>query len=327
MFALLLLYYVVGLGVGLVGLWYTGDSAVKYSVETATKFRLSALFVGFVLIAVSTGLPELALTIISLFENASQMSAGAILGSNICDISLVIGLSVLIGGTIKIIKKEQNDSFFILLITTFAMAFVFALGVLTRITGLFLICSYFASIYFLWRSSTKKEIAIEKKGQAAIVKDHERFFNSKFGVALKLILSILFVLLFSDISIRYALKITKLIGLSMQTIGSTILAIATSLPELTLGITAVRKKEYALALGNSLGSVLEQGTLILGILALASNEPVLIKPLNSLMPFMFASFLVLAFAMIKRKKIIRLDAILMLVIYVAFLIYQLVWVK
>jgi cation:H+ antiporter len=323
----LLLAYFAALAVSLLFLWLSGDLSVKYSIETAAKFKLTSLFVGFVLIAVSTGLPELSVVISSLMQQAPAISAGTILGSNVCDISLVLGLAILLGGSIQIEPKEGKDSLMMLLVTTLAMVLVFLLGVLTRIFGLLLILIYVVAIWWLWKSSTKKEISEEEKEQKEIVADADPFFKKKWGILLKLFLSVVAVLISSEFAVRFAIELTKMLKLSLETVGATIFAVGTSLPEISLGLNAVKKREYSLVLGNSLGSVLEQGTLLLGLLAFASPKSIDIRPLRTLAPFMLISFAIIFWGILIRKKLTRIEGLLMFTLFVVFMIYQIAWVR
>ncbi len=324
---LAIVMYFFALFVSLFGLWFSGDLSVRYSVQTATKFKLTSLFVGFVLIAISTGLPELSVIIASLFEGVHGISAGTILGSNVCDISLVLGLAILFGRTIIVRPEENRESLLMLLITSIAMLLVFILGVLTRTTGLILILIYFGSIFFFWKTGTSKKRLEETKDLRDVVENNnKKTYGKKYLTLLKLAGSVSLVLISSEMAVHFAIKLTKLLSLSLETVGSTIFAIGTSLPELSLAINAVKKREYSLALGNSLGSVLEQGTLLLGLLALGANKPIDIRPLRSLAPFMFVSFGIIAFGMIKRKRINTIEGILMLFVFVAYLIYQFVFI-
>ena len=324
---LLMLVYFVALAVSLFFLWLSGDLSVKYSIETAAKFKLTTLFVGFVLIAISTGLPELSVVISSLFHQSPGISAGTILGSNVCDISLVLGLAILLGRSIPIEPKECKDSFMLLLITTLAMVVVFLLGVLTRIVGLLLILIYVVAIWWLWKNSTKKEISEEEKEQKEAVANHDPYLKRKWGILLKLFFSVVAVLISSEFAVLFAIELTKMLNLSLETVGATIFAIGTSLPEISVGLNAVKKREYSLALGNSLGSVLEQGTLLLGLLAFASPKSIDIRPLRTLAPFMFISFAIIFWGILMRKKLTRIEGLLMFTLFIVFMIYQIAWVR
>jgi len=187
--------------------------------------------------------------------------------------------------------------------------------------------TYFISIWWLWKKRTKKQILEEKEEQREVVENTQRYLRKKWITLFKLAGSVSLVLISSEMAVRFAIKLTKSLSLSLETVGATIFAVGTSLPELSLALNAVKKREYSLALGNSLGSVLEQGTLLLGLLALGSGKVVDIRPLRGLAPFMFISFGIIGFGMIKRKRINRIEGALMLAVFVAFMIYQLVWVR
>jgi cation:H+ antiporter len=318
--------YFVLLVISFVGLWFAGDLSVKYAIETASKFKLTTLFVGFVLIAISTGLPELFVVIASLIEGAHAISVGTILGSNVCDISFALGIPILIAGKILIKPEENKDSLSMLFITAIAMAIVFLLGKLTKITALFLILIYFVSLWGLWRNRTKKEMKEEEQEQKKVVGNSDPFLKTKYGILLKLFVSVCIVLFTSQLAVHFAIQLTKLLHLSLEIVGATILAVGTSLPEITLGLHAVKKHEHSLAIGNALGSVLEQGTLLLGILAIFSGEHVNIIKLRSLAPFMFLAFALLGFGIMKRKRFTRLEGTLMVSIFIIYLLYHIFFV-
>jgi cation:H+ antiporter len=296
---LLVLYSLVVL-TGLLFLWWGGGLTVRYVVEMSAAFKLTTLFIGFVLVALLTSLPELSMMFSALFRNLPGMFLGTILGSNVCDIAFVLGLSVILGRNL-IIKPEENRVPIVMLgITCFSMILVFALGVLFHLSGFLLITIYIGTITWLWRKRTKKELVDGEKAKKKVVIPNRKpgpktFWNSKVGVLLKLFISLVFVLLSSEITVHFAVKITKIFQLSFATIGATLFAIGTSLPELTLSLNAARKREYSLVLGNILGSVFAQGTFILGLFALISPHMVDIRPLVSLAPFMFLSFAIVAF--------------------------------
>ncbi|MFH1461757.1 MAG: sodium:calcium antiporter [bacterium] len=332
----------VGLVASLIFLWWAGSLSVDYSVRIADVFNLNRLFIGFVLISVSTGFPELSIALSSALRGVQDISAGDILGSNVCDVSLVLGLAILLYGTLKISKKEAKDSLVLLLIIAVSMAAIFLLGTLNWVAGIVFILIYFVSIGWLWLTTTKKEGLEEEKAQEKI-KAKDLLLDVKSGrgqrqkagrisrkekilVIVKLSGALLLVLGASELAVRFALEVTSKLALSLKTIGATIFAVGTSLPEISLSLNAMQKKEYSLALGNSLGSVLEQGTLLIGILALISDKPIDTASLRSLAPFMFFSFFIIGFSIIKRKKIGRVEAILMLVSFMMFLLYQIFWI-
>jgi len=213
------------------------------------------------------------------------------------------------------------------------MALVFIIGVLTPLYGVALIALYFVSVWWLWKTKVTKVVP-----QQAAVKELAGNGNEKNGaelkiklfVSLKLLFFLFLVLLFSKLSVDSAVAITRHFALNIYVIGATILAIGTSLPELALSFHAVRKKEYALAFGNSFGSVLEQATLILGFLVLGAGKSLDIAVLRPVAPLMFLSYAVVAHGILKKTNgqngIGRGEGILLLALFLAHLIYYFLYV-
>ncbi len=333
-----LVFYFGALIIGLGLLWFAGGLSVSYSIKISDIFNLNKLFIGFVLVSVVTGIPELAVIVVSLFKGHTLLPAATILGSNVSDISFVLGLPILIYGGLKISEKDSRDSLFMLFVTIVTSAIIFIGGSLNWILGVVLVFTYFFTIWYIWRTTAKKEALEEEKVQEKIVakdlslkvssgrgqrqKPGRVEFKQKVSAILIFLSSLLFVLVASEFVVRIAIIISEKLNINEYVIGVTILAIGTSLPELTVSLSAMRKREYALAIGNSLGSVLEQGTLLLGLLAIFSKKPVNLKVLYNIVPFMFFAFILIFVEMIFRKRIGRVSGGLMLLSFITFLIYQ-----
>jgi len=344
-FGILLNFFLLFLS--LAALWVSSDYAVNYSVVIADRLRVNKLFVGFALMAVSTGIPELFVAIASIFNNSTAVATGTIIGSNIGDVSLVLGLPLLLFSSPAIKKRERMEMLVILLLTFTVMALIFSLGVLEKIEGFFLIVTYVLSIWWLFRRRSVSEIKGEvKEAKDPFVQkvvglkrkqseDNLRiirrfrliyyFFWKRLGIIfLKLAVAFSAVLLSSHFSVIIASQITKQTGATLELLGATIFAIGTSFPELVTSLQAIRKGELSLALGNSLGSVLEQGTLILGFLALFSKDKIDIIPFRKIAPFMLGSYFILGIAILAAKRLSRFVGALLMLIFVSFLYFYVV---
>lgn len=324
-----------GVIVGLVGLWWASDKAVSFSVQLSKLIGITTFFIGFVLLAIATGLPEFAIAVASLWHNVPGVAVGAILGSNLVDISLVLGLPAVIFGTLNVRTEEKLPLMLMLVVTSLVMASVFIIGILTPLYGGILIALYFVTIWWLWKTKAVRvvpqEEAVERlSADGKLTK--RAALKVKMIVVIKLLFSILLVVLFSKLSVDSAISITRHFALNLYVIGATIFAIGTSLPELALSFHAVRKKEYALAFGNAFGSVLEQATLILGFLAIGTKKPLDITVLRPIAPLMFIAYAVVAHSLLKKTKIGRQEGlgrgegILLLVLFVAHLAYYFLYV-
>lgn len=308
--------YVIGLMVGIGFLWFAGDKTVHYAVGVADATRLSKFFVGFTFLGFSVGLPELCVTLASIFRGVPGLAAGNLFGANFSDISLVIGLPVLVAGTLHVSKKEISLMLIILSIIMALTLGILLLGELYWWHGVVLIAAYVFCLWFLWqkqpdRVKISQEVMAGKTG-----------ILSKKSLYIKLIVSLIVMIIAAEISVRSSIAIAGFLGISIATIGSTIFALGTSLPEVSLNIHAIRRKEYALVLSNSLGSVLVQGGFILGILALATRAPLDLRSLRTIIPFMLLAFLIVGYTVIKQQKIRRRDGIVLLITFIAFWIIE-----
>lgn len=308
---LFILLAAFGLVAGLVGLWWSSEKSVQYSIKLSEYLGVTTFFIGFVLLAISTGLPELAISIASLWDQVPGIAAGTIIGSNLGDVSLVLGLPAIVIGTLNVKTEEKLPLMLMLVVTALVMAFVFVVGVLRNLYGVILIVLYFLTIFWLWKTKatkiTPKEDVIEELAGEGKIK--RKPFRVKAFLLVKLFAALGGVLVSSKISIDAAMVLTRYFAMSFQAVGATIFAIGTSLPELALTLQAVRKKEYALAFGNSFGSILEQATLILGLLVLGSKKPVDITMLRPVAPIMFLSYAVVAHSLLKKTKVGRQEGL------------------
>lgn len=324
---LLITGYFFGLIFGLGLLWVSGDLCVRYSVKTAHLFKITTLFVGFFLIALSTGLPELAVIAISAFKNVSSIAVGTIIGSLLADIGFALGITAFFVKSISITRKESKNMIVMLIISMIVMAFVFYIQVLNKFVGLFLVVFYFVLIWWIYRDQATLKEAKEKKAEVREVVNKQPlrrvFWTSKPGVLIKLFASIALMFFASEIVVRFIIKIGEHFSYSMSIIGVTVSGLATSLPELTLGVSAVRKKEFSLALGNIIGSVLEEATFLLGVAVLASPTVVSVKALNSLIPFLALTLGITTYALVKNSAFKRIHGILVFIIFVIFMVYHL----
>lgn len=310
-------------GIALIGslflLWWSGDGVVRYSLATSHILGISGLFIGFALIAFATGLPELVVAIMSTVSGASQMSAGDIIGSNFIDVSLVLGLPALMIRSLHVPKEQFRHLIILLFTITLLMAIIFSLGSLTRVHGLCLVIGYLAAIWWLWRTRQTTIIARDHAEIQQEKIEQQEHLTSKRALLIKLSAMLILLIAASYGAVYAALEIAKYYHISTTLIGATIFALGTSLPELTLSMHAVRKREHDLALGNSFGSVLAQGSFILGMLAMMSPDPIRLDPLRKIAPYMFLAYGIIGYGMIRRNKITKIDGLILTLLYGVFI--------
>ncbi len=317
-----LITLVLLLASGLIFLWKAGEATVTYTQKLSALYKLDTFFLGFVLLAFSTGIPELAIAIQALWNNIPSLSVSDIIGSNFLDIALVLGLPIVLVKTIYIAKKDYLNTLLILGLNVALMSFIFLAKSLNKFHGIFFITTYLGSCWYLWESQKKGELLPKMIKGAYETTTEEPPKKNNFFLFSKLVFSLALVLLASKMCVFSVLKLTKIIGIAPEIIGATILAIGTSLPEITLSMVAVKKKDYALAIGNSFGSVLAQGALVLGILALSSPTPIPLHHIKWIAPFFYAAVVILGSGIILRRKINIIEGSLLLLLMVIFFIYS-----
>lgn len=308
---------------GLAGLWQAGDFVVHYAVQLGDRFKISKFFLGFIILAIAADIPELAIAITSALQGASGVAAGDIIGANFSDITLVIGTTLLItGGTVKITARDRRSMLAMVFLSALVMFLTFAAGSVDRVVGMGLIVTYIAAIVWLWKSGAKHDVMHEEVEEITEQETHSKdwFLTSTPGVVAKLAASLGVVMYASQITVDGALAFAELINFSPEKVGAVILGVGTSLPELALSLGAIRRGHLSLALGPTLGTVLEQTTFIFGILAALSGTPVELGGLWIDALFMFGAFAVIAFGLMRQKPMGRIFGVALLMLFVTYVV-------
>jgi len=312
------LYLVAGLAL----IWFSSDRSVRYAMESSRLLGLSGFAVGFIILSVSTGLPEAVTVIVSVFADAQSLSTGNIFGSNVANITLILGLTVLLTGAITV-REELEGSLMRLLILlgglVFILMFVPELGPLL---GILLVLIYAAVVFALRNSPVMKEIVGQEQSEAdEDLKEED--LATKAMTLFKLLTSMFFVLVSAELIVNSSTNIASALGISEQVIGATIVAIGTGLPELSLEINAVKRKEYGLALGNIFGSILVNFTLVLGILSIVSSVPLRLESLLPIQLFFLASALIVYYFTKTEHKVVKKEGWILIGLFCIYILHQL----
>jgi len=285
--------------------------AIKYSSKIARALHMQEFIVSFFIIAVVSVLPEATISIMSSINGDSQLGLGTLLGSNVADLTLVFGIVALFSsGGIKVKIKILSDNFLYLILLFFPLLLGFD-GKLSRLDGAILLLLGVFSFSKIYRESKK----FSKKFKEA---KKEPFVKS-----LILLLLILAVILISAFfTVKYAENFAENIKIPAMLIGVTVLALGTCLPELAFSIKAIRKNHDQLALGDILGTVVTDGTIILGLVAIIN--PFVYNPTRMYVlggaVFLAAIF---AFSFMKSEKSIdKKEGLVLIFFYIFFIIMQ-----
>jgi cation:H+ antiporter len=225
------------------------------------KFALTSL-----LLALATSLPELFVSVSAALANQPGLALGNILGSNIADMSLVIGGAAIVGGSLAVSGEFLKQEIFYTFLAGALPLLLLIDNYLSRLEGILLILVYGAYNYtVLWGRAKNRDFLTS----APIRKFLKRFNQSSAPKHLAWVFIGVALLLFSaDWLVRIATAMAYQIHLPVLFIGLFLISLGTSLPELSFEIAAVRKKEIGMVFGDLLGSVVANSTLILGLTAL-----------------------------------------------------------
>lgn len=284
------------------------DYFVDGAAGIATKFGIPQLVVGLTIVAMGTSAPEAAVSITGAMNGAADIAVGNVVGSNILNVLIILGIT----GVITSIAIQKSTLFieipFMLLITAVLIVLGLSGNELTFVEGIIfwgLFIVYLSYLYVLAKKGTEEEVPEERPIWKLII-----FIVVGFGL----------VIWGANISVEAATAIAYAIGISEKFIGLTIVALGTSLPELVASVTAAKKGNADIAIGNIVGSNIFNILFVLGTSALITPIPYQSSFLVDGMIAVLAGVL-LWVATIGKKELNRFWGIVMLGCYGMYLVY------
>lgn len=235
--------------IGLVILLVSANLFVNSAVKLAYLLKISPLIIGATVIGLGTSLPELAVSIFGSLRKSSDLVAGNIIGSNIANIGLILGASFSLG-RIRIGTTKTPVLAALHLFITLIFLALLVYGLLILSLGLVFILAMSAVLFWQIRAGQRGAKAEDRR----LFKDHNRV-EIGVGSALRLvILGLIGTFLGGKVLVDSSLNIAKLLGVAPSIIGLTVVALGTSIPELTTSIIGVLKEEEKLVIGETLGT-------------------------------------------------------------------------
>jgi len=262
--------------VGLILLCIGGYAIVSGGVSLAKKLRISSMVIGLTVVAYGTSTPELAASILAAFNSHTELILGNIIGSNISNIGMVIGISAIFAPLLisRITVTRWIPIMIGVSLLVVAMSYD---GEISQIDGLILIAALIAFTLYTIKTVKKQKAEDESVENETI---EGEYFLSKYKIETYpqsfALIGIGIILLFigGHLTVDGAVNIAQSLGLSQLVIGVVIVAIGTSLPELITSIIAIAKKETDIGVGNIVGSNIYNILLILGVSSTLVGIPV-----------------------------------------------------
>jgi len=298
------------------------DYLVDGAVGIAKKFNIPEIVIGLTIVSIGTSMPELIVSITSAMEGFSDMAIGNVVGSNVANLLLILGISAILS---PIALKRETRLIEVPLCLIISIIFYFICNIgqnVTRKEGILLITLFVLFIIytivmaFKGNEFDKEDDEIETVENVQAEKNNNTLKN-----LFHIVLGIAALKFGGDLAVNNAVKVAEWFGLSEKIISVTILAVGTSLPELVTTVSAAIKKENDIAIGNILGSNIFNMLLIIGVSAL-------IKPITYNISYNIDMYIVMSAAVVlflfayipPKNKMSRMNGIIYLSLYIIYLI-------
>jgi len=279
--------------------------------DYAKKLGISNYLIGFLVVSIGTSIPELSTAVVASMKGAGALVLGDVLGANIIDVTIVLGITAIIGKKLFIHGKILNKT---VLSVLFVSVVPLALGLdgkLSRFDGIILIAAFFLYMFDL----------LKKEGQMGKIKKDVKW-DTIWKDMVIITISLITLLISANMLVNSAMFFGTMFGVSPLLLGLVVIAIGTTIPELTVEIQSVLKGVSGIAFGDILGSVVCNSSLVLGLAALIS--PIYISKLSfgifrdSAMFMITSVFIALLF--IRKKQITWIEGVGLLMLYATFLV-------
>ena len=314
--------YLLAIIAGFALLVWSADKFVEGAAATAKHLGMPTLLIGILIVGFGTSAPEMVVSAIAAYEGNPALALGNVLGSNIVNIALILGVTALVAPIAvhsKIVKKELP---LLILIVLFS-GYLLIDNNLTLTEGILLLIGFFSLIgWSIYAAIKGKGDVLEGELESEL---QEHAMSLKLGI-IWLIVGLVLLIASSRILVWGAVGVVHEFGVSDLIIGLTIVALGTSLPELAASVIAARKGEHDIAIGNVVGSNMFNLLAVIGIATV-------INPMNSIAPevlyrdwiIMFIltlALLVMAYGFKgKDGKINRVEGAILVLCYVAYNAY------
>jgi cation:H+ antiporter len=305
---------------GLVFLAVGGEFLVRGASGMAAALRIAPLVIGLTVVAFGTSAPELAVTTASALKGEADLAIGNVVGSNICNVLFILGLSALIAPLVVSSQLIRWDV--PLMIAASVLTYLLAMdGEISRWDGLLLFAGVVAYTFWSIRLSRREKRAVQEEFAEEYAAPEERAASHAVLNVVFVAGGLLLLGLGADWLVGGAVTIARIVGISELVIGLTIVAVGTSLPEAAASLVAALRGEREIAVGNVVGSNLFNLLCVLGLTGMIAPRgiPISETALWIDMPIMIAVFIACLPVFFTGGKISRWNGAMLLGYYLAYL--------
>jgi cation:H+ antiporter len=300
---------------GIACLYFGGDYLVSGASRLARSLGIPVAIIGLTIVAFGTSVPELVTNLVAISRGTNDIGIGNIVGSNIANIGLILGLSGAIATRALITRTVLKDYSLMMGATVFTFALILD-GRLDRLDGILLLIGIIA--YVLWsiyQARHDHQQTPEEKESQEHPEEHKVLRNS-----LLLLGGLVILTIGAQLTVDNAVALARVFGISELVIGVTVVAVGTSLPELATSVIAATKNQHEIALGNVIGSNIFNLLGILGVAGTLSPFAVNANILRFDGLVMLAISGLLGLLMFRGRDINRAEGRLLLLVYGAYIL-------
>ena len=266
---------------GLTGLYFGAEWLVKGASRFARSFNIRPIVIGLTIVAFGTSMPELVTSVIAGIKHLSDIAVGNIVGSNIANIGLILGIAAIVRPLtvdMRLLSREMP----IMVGISLLLYFMGWDGILSRLEGGILLVGIVTYTCYVYRAALKESKAVEQ--------EYEEFVGTSYDSILKdifwIIIGLAALVGGAYLLVHSAIYIARVVGISERVIGLTVIAVGTSLPELATSMVAAIRKESDISMGNVIGSNVFNILAVLGIAAIIQPLQINLASLRIDMPVM-----------------------------------------
>lgn len=323
----ILLLFLVGLVVIIKG----GDLFVDASVWFATITGIPTIIIGATIVSLATTLPELFVSVIASSQGSPDMAIGNAVGSTICNIGLILSTSILFAPS-KLNRKLFSEKGLLMIASTLFLLFFSIDTVVTKDEGLVL---FGILVLFIWLNLKQfkgSNILVDNKNSKKKAQSGDVIKN-----IVKFVLGTIFIIIGAQLLVDNGRKIAEFYNVPEQIISLTLIALGTSLPELTTSVTAIIKGHEGISVGNIIGANILNNTMIIGTASIATDYGLKISTRDIVLferifedipqtlyvdlPVSLLLMLILVISGIYNRKLKRVTGISLLLIYIVYLTF------
>ena len=307
--------------IGFILLIKGADLFVSGSSGLAKFFKIPPIIIGLTIVAFGTSAPEAAVSISAAIKGSESISVGNIVGSNLINISMIIGITAFIF-PLKVERATIRKEIPLALLGSIALLILILdkslqnslVSSLSRADGLILLSFFSVFLYYII------EVALKSQNNGHYLLNETQAINIK-KASIQTALGLSGIILGGLLVVENAKSIALSLGMSETLVGLTIVAIGTSLPEMVTSITAALKKESEIALGNIIGSNIFNILFVLGVSATITELVVDAKILFYLILMIALTLILLIFSTTHHRKINKIEGLFLTMVYIGYLIF------